>query len=299
MENIAVVHVPKTLESVELPENWIAWETCLRRMWFGHRFDVNKELSENAEVYVGEEALRFCLEIVCGLHSPIVGETEVWGQFKAKFRALDFGESATGQLVRGFVQKVFKDAKSVRCQHLTGQGSQTYGSLARRLLRGQKVINFLGSGQLVQKMLPWLCEEAEQVNIFCRDVHKGHACVETMKVAEWHQKVNVHALKEDSVFEDVRGALIVAAPVKYSQMQPAFEKAGIQTVLDLRDISDTDTWICGEQLVTLPEFFEEMNGAQNVVQQKLFRAKKEIARKVQEHARSIQVRPYGWEDLCL
>src|SRR4051794_17953925 len=54
----------------------LVWATCLRSLAFGGTPETGDEY------YLQGEAYRFLLEVVCGLKSPIVGETEVFGQFK-------------------------------------------------------------------------------------------------------------------------------------------------------------------------------------------------------------------------
>ena len=71
--------------------NSLEWQTCLRRILFLNSSDnravieaaeVGKATPPTVEVFRGEEAYRFLLEVICGLNSPIVGETAVMGQFK-------------------------------------------------------------------------------------------------------------------------------------------------------------------------------------------------------------------------
>ena len=60
------------------------FETCLRKIYF---FDEDAEirtelLEKKIKFYQGSEALQRLLEVLCGLHSRVLGETEIFGQFK-------------------------------------------------------------------------------------------------------------------------------------------------------------------------------------------------------------------------
>ena len=92
-----IVHMSKTgikNSEVALPAGGIVFETCLRRIVFfsSEQFlsqAVNQTWLQNNsfkfEIFKSETAYRFILEVICGLHSLIKGETEIFGQFKDFF----------------------------------------------------------------------------------------------------------------------------------------------------------------------------------------------------------------------
>ena len=51
----------------------LQWQTCLRRIVFLHRSELEPRTSSRLEIYSGREAYQFLLEVICGLHSPLVG----------------------------------------------------------------------------------------------------------------------------------------------------------------------------------------------------------------------------------
>ena len=68
--------------------NGLEWQTCLRRIQFLNRFEnsalieaaeTDKLVPPTVEVYRGNEAYGFLLEVICGLNSPLLGETAVMG----------------------------------------------------------------------------------------------------------------------------------------------------------------------------------------------------------------------------
>src|SRR5262245_52300156 len=95
------------------------------------------------------EAYGLLLEVVAGLRSPFVGETQVQGQFKAFLAALD--PKTDGDLLR-VGQRVLGDAKAIRTQHFQGWGADAYGSLvAERVARGRRVV-LVGTGALASEI---------------------------------------------------------------------------------------------------------------------------------------------------
>ena len=75
--------------------SWVVWKTCLREMAIGTSSQRVRPLfvKKSDQVYTGLQAYQFFLEVISGLHSPIIGETEVMGQVKEM-------NSALGDLVR-------------------------------------------------------------------------------------------------------------------------------------------------------------------------------------------------------
>ena len=125
--------------------NGIEWQTCLRRILFLNARD-NHDILDTietegllppiVEVFRGQEAYQFLLEVICGLNSPIVGETAVMGQFKDFLQNAKFPNTCWGNFLRRLATNLMIDAKSVRTRHLQGLGSQSYGSLVRQHVKG-------------------------------------------------------------------------------------------------------------------------------------------------------------------
>src|SRR4029079_18930940 len=106
------------------------WRTCLREVRFADAIDDCRR-HPGPELMDGE-AYRHLLEILCGLQSPMLGETQVMGQFKSFLASLD-GEYAWLNRVG---QRLLADAREIRTRHLQGLGSRSYGSAVRRHLAG-------------------------------------------------------------------------------------------------------------------------------------------------------------------
>jgi hypothetical protein len=146
----------------------LQWQTCLRRIVFLHRAELTLLPAQpDFESYCGRDVYQFLLEVICGLHSPLLGENAVMGQFR-KFRAsCKFPNTVWGRFLRTLTTDLLVDARLVRHHHLQGLGSQSYGSLIRRYLKGRSSVAVLGAGSLAREILPWLTD----VRVFYRNLH--------------------------------------------------------------------------------------------------------------------------------
>lgn len=88
------------------------------------------------------------LEVICGLHSRVFGETEVLGQFRTFCR--NHPEITT------IGNWLLEDAKLIRSNYLQDLGAQSYGSVIRRWCSSHSTIAILGTGQLAKKLYPWV-----------------------------------------------------------------------------------------------------------------------------------------------
>jgi len=270
--------------------SWLAWNTCLRSIRIGTEDESG--FGSDLEVYRGAEAYRFCLEIVSGLHSPLVGETEVMGQFKEVVKRVE--RSAEDADLKKFVRAVLADAKTVRQAHLLNLGSQSYGSLTRKFLKQSRAIHVLGAGQLVEELLPWL-KEFTAVEIFCRDPGKRRPLQDRFR--------NVRLLPFEGMdHEETEGnALIVAAPIPAREILRWIREHGheFQTLLDLRGEAATDPIEDFEgETVGLGHLFSSVHENQARIRDVVERAKEEIHRLSLAQTRTVELHPFGWDDLC-
>ena len=171
-DNIVLIH-RQSRRPLDPGNDWVLWKTCLRQIAFGHApVDFSSLIEDGDEIYKAQDAYRFCLEVVSGLKSRVLGETEVLGQFRDLFLENGFDTLSWSGVLQKFTQGILTDVKTVRQKHLTALGSQSYGSYARKLLKGFRNVDVIGSGQLVESMLPWICKENWQVRLLARNLQK-------------------------------------------------------------------------------------------------------------------------------
>lgn len=277
-------------------QNWFVLPTCLRQIAVGPsvQFNNQKVDQSNVEVFSGAQAYRFMLEVICGLKSPLIGETEIFGQFKTAAQQFEAVADIGSAPLRKFLRALHEDAKKVRELHLKNLGSQSYGSLVRRELKGIKQVHIIGAGQLTKDILPWLGKDGAEVHVHARNITRAQNAL-----AEF-PKVIIHSLEEKLSISD-SSALIVAAPIEaYVLVDWSRERSNtFAVVIDLRGDSHLDQLtIAAKRIVLLKELFERITANQNILQERKDRALKEINLAVTVREQHVEYRPFGWEDVC-
>lgn len=271
----------------------LVWKTCLREIAILDSRQLRPEdLRPDDEVYTREDGYRFLLEVICGLHSPLVGETEVFGQFK-NF-AVRAQEGPGGQCTAPWIQRLIADAKRIRTNHLTGLGGRSYGQLAHRHLAGCPRIFILGAGHLAQETIPSLADH--HVHIFCR---RPEAAIDLL---ERHPDGEVHQIDDSiGIAGDGPVGLIIAAPMSADEITAWVARIGcrFETIVDLRGESRADMLeIEGTNVIHFKDILENLETNCRFASQRLEKAREEIFEHAEEFWRRYEVRPFGWEDLC-
>lgn len=273
LNDFRIVHRLKPARFAEVFEAPV-WATCLRSL----AFPANAcDVTDADELYTNSDAYEFLLEVVCGLKSPILGETEVFGQFK-QFSA----EWVKREPKRkSLVQKILTDAKAIRTQHLLELGIQSYGSWIRRNLRSKRA-HFLGAGQMAREIMPYLQKKGCSLAVHTRDPLKY---IDLSAVA-----IN------DCKFD--RGALIIAAPMSASEIEKWLIGRKPDEIIDLRDNSREDRLEMNVQTVRLHDIFSEIEVTKRKLMPRLEAAQKAILECSRRASAQAIVRPQGWDDLC-
>src|SRR3989440_12096436 len=201
--------MPAVLKGLEM-------QTCLRRILFLNQAD-NRDLIETVEsqnlipptveIFRGQQAYAFMLEVICGLNSPIVGETAVMGQFKEFLLNAKFPKTSWGNFLRQLATNLMIDAKRVRARNLQGIGSQSYGSLVRQHVKGLPVVAVLGSGKLAREILPWLIGKTK-IRVFYRNWQHAKDLLK-----EYPEIELVQHSDDDAGWETEEAGVVIAAPM--------------------------------------------------------------------------------------
>jgi len=272
------------------------WGTCLRQLQFCHAAEyklVRGAVGRETEVYQGEVAYQFLLEVVCGLHSPIQGETEVMGQFREFCARAPFPETMWGYYLRQMAQDLLTDAKRIRHLHLRNLGSQSYGSLAARYFRAVPSMSVLGAGKLVREMLPWLIGKGG-VTVF----NRTRRTLDELQ-AEFPE-IRVAQLEEVVPESMSGGGLVIAAPLPAGEIRRWVERQGVgfAKTIDLRGESAEDRVDLPGEVLDLHQFFRLLEEERSRARHLSTRAREEIRACADQYLRQMQCRPFGWEDLC-
>ncbi|PYS81092.1 MAG: hypothetical protein DMF70_09810 [Acidobacteria bacterium] len=283
--------------------NGLDWRTCLRRILFLNKpenasliaaAEGEGVLTSPVEIYRGEESYRFLLEVICGLNSPLVGETAVLGQFREFVAQAKLPGTLWGNFLRQLISNLLVDAKLVRHEHLQGLGSQSYGSLVRQHLKGVPSVALLGGGQLAREILPWLIGKT-QVRLFYRSYpHAQELLVD-------YPEIQLDQFSPaDAGWERDETGLVVAAPLKAVEVHRWVGKQSprFSLCLDLRGDAETDPVSLPFPVIKLSELFDALRNERQRLAGRIETAREEIKLLAQRQARQAQVRPFGWEDLC-
>ncbi len=293
-ESIAVINGRPGRNFADQLKHALVWKTCLREIAIVDSRELHREdLQPEDEVYTRQDGYQFLLEVICGLHSPLVGETEVMGQFK-NF-AVRAANGPAGRCTAPWMQRLIADAKKVRTHHLTGLGGRSYGQLAQRYLADCSSIFILGAGHLVQETIPSLVDH--RVEIFCRRPEAAGDLIER------HSNAAVHQIHEAFHGDDQSAplGLIIAAPLTASEIRAWIERTGqhFQTIVDLRGEGRTDVLdVPGSNVIHFKEILEDLESNRRFANQRVEKALEEIRAHAADFWQRYDVRPFGWEDLC-
>ena len=323
LDSIAVINGLPGRELASRIPSALVWKTCLREIAIADLRTVRAEdLRPEDEIYLRVDGYRFLLEVICGLHSPLVGENEVLGQFKDF--ALRSCDGPAARCAAPWMERLIADAKRVRAQHLSGIGGRSYGQIAQRRLADCARIEMLGSGRLARETIPCLAGHA--VDLFSR--RPDHVA----DITDRYSYVTIHAMDEPPASirameprlvgiggtNEPRGSiqqmsgsladphsermgLIVAAPMTAAEIVSWIERSGCRfhAIVDLRGESRTDRLdVPGVTVHHFTELLNDLESNQRFIEAKVERAKKEIRERAESFWHRYEVRPFGWEDLC-
>lgn len=256
----------------------LTWRTCLREVAFVH--DDPAMAAADAEIVRGGDAYALLLEILCGLDSPMLGETQVLGQFRAFLSDVP-SHAAGSDWLRRFGQTLIADARDVRELHLRHLGSRSYGSAVRKRVDASNCRRtaMIGAGLLASEIMPFL--------------QGGDRMLD-----EWTRRGRLAAINKVAVCSE-RAALIVAAPVSAPVIAAvAARYSSLALVLDLRGDADTDIAKVSAPVVTLGGLFADVASARQRTDTQTSAARSAIATKSRSFHVRADVRPFGWDDLC-
>lgn len=248
----------------------LRWRTCLREITF---IEGTPGAADADGALCGAEAYALLLETICGLQSPIAGETQVMGQFRAFLNSPD---AAAASWLAALGDELIHDARRVRERHLRGVGSGGYGSEVRRLLQGCEVVAIIGRGALASELRPYL-DDCGRVEEWTRPDLEGRARRGLTRGA---------------------AGLVVAAPVANAAIEYVMRHyPDLRHVVDLRAADERAPLPC-VPVSTLDVIFGAARASAAVSARRVAAARTMIRDLACAFATRQQVRPFGWEDLC-
>jgi glutamyl-tRNA reductase len=298
LDDLVVIH-QSTGGDGNLPTalNGLQWQTCLRRILMLNQAESTALVAAaaaNSELYRGKDAYGFLLEVVCGLRSPLIGETAVMGQFRDFCARAKFPATSWGWFLRQLTVDLLVDAKRLRHRHLQGFGSQSYGGLVRQHLKGIPSVAVLGAGQLANEILPWLIGKTD-VTLFYRRRRRAEGLLNE------HPQIHLNQFTmADTGGDDRETALVIAAPLPADEIENWIKLQSTRFVkaLDLRGEAAIDPVRASFPVVRLSELFAAVRNDRHKLAARVAGARAEIKLAAQRQMEQAQFRPFGWEDLC-
>ena len=290
MEDILLIH---RKANSNLSFQGSVWKTCLRQIYFCRPSELHLVQALPSDSILQEEsAISFLIEVLCGLHSPIVGETEVFGQFKQFTEARREAGDLLFHPQQRWLQFVMNEVKKVRAQHLIGIGSHSYGSLIRKLTKEFDQVTVLGGGQLTSEILPWLSAK-KVISVVSRSPEKLTAF--TSKLPQLILSNYFEAAPTNEV-------MIIAGAVPDEQIQQFLLNQTIQpkVIIDLRgELNSLKRFVpAGTRLVVLTEFFKQLEDSKKELEEKITILQIFIRAQSLDFINRVELRPLGWDDLC-
>lgn len=166
-----------------IPKSAFRLDTCQRTLILEDKNSTNNIEYLTGSTYYGDNAYHFLLEIICGMQSRLIGESEIVSQFKQAYQSYIQQEERNTTLLL-ILEKLFKDAKEIRTKYLLGLTQNTYSSIARKFIlnkhQAQKVL-ILGSGQMAEDLINQF-KKKTQVYISARNEQKVAKLVEQHRI---------------------------------------------------------------------------------------------------------------------
>ena len=161
LADLEILNLPPGSALKNAPNHLFIINTCQRVIIISDKSNILSELSPMNcfEYYKEFEAYQFLLETVCGLKSKILGEYEIVSQFKKAYQKYVKQPERSGNLIK-VIEKIFKDSKEVRTEHLLGIGQFSYSGISKKLMFQIKSelsnkndsILILGTGDLAEDL---------------------------------------------------------------------------------------------------------------------------------------------------
>ena len=289
--NLLILHSNDKNRDRESFSGLLHWKTCMRTLYIGDAriFDISQaKFSLNYQIYIGYDAYKLLLEIVSGIRSRLLGETEILAQFKEIMKNESLPKHSLGDYLRKLRDQIIEDSRKIRSGHLRHLGDQSYGGLANRYLKSTKEVVLFGTGNLAIKVLPWLLEKNRQVTVVGRNLEK-------LKEIAAKYPVQIQTLDAFSPNDE---AIVIAAPISLKEIIPSLKENTM--IVDFREddkgdnFSNALNYISFESMLNSLKAQEERN---KELRKKLEVVVSEIA---EERENESQNFIYGWEDIpCL
>lgn len=127
--------------------------TCQRKL-FVSSTSLNFSNNQKVKELKNEEAYKFLLNVISGLESKLIAESEIVSQFKKAFSDYLSKKNRDSKIIK-IIETLFKDSKEIRTRYLNGIAQRTYSSIVRtKILKDNpEKILIIGSGKMSKELI--------------------------------------------------------------------------------------------------------------------------------------------------
>ena len=271
--------------TADVPSGAALWRTCLRDVVF-----LGDDADAGPGVITDGAAYALLVEIVCGLRSPLLGETEVQAQFKAFLGSLASREHAA--LLR-LGQRVLADAKLIRSRHLQGFGVRSYSGLVSGHVPPAARVVLVGTGALAAEIA------AALISRHHIDQWGRRAPAAVLPPAA-RTRFQLFSAADPFVVQSTDPAvLVIAAPAGSTDLDRiAAGYPNLLRIVDLRPADERTHLESTTPAVTLDDLFAEAGTDARSATGPVAAARTDVAALGRAYVNRDELRPFGWDDLC-
>ena len=183
---------------------------------------------KNFYIYDGLKALEHMCRVCCGIDSQVVGEQEIFGQFKNAYNSAK-AFKIVGKELMIYVEKVFEIAKKVRTETKIGINPLSVSGLSFNLLKEifenpeNKQVLVIGGGDLAKSIIK---------NLFDKGVRSISAINRTIKEIKISEDFSIIPMPLNLVHREIVNADIIICSA--SSLTPIIGKGAVENALKNR-----------------------------------------------------------------
>ena len=183
---------------------------------------------KNFYIYDGLKALEHMCRVCCGIDSQVVGEQEIFGQFKNAYNSAK-AFKIVGKELMIYVEKVFEIAKKVRTETKIGINPLSVSGLSFNLVKEifenpeNKQVLVIGGGDLAKSIIK---------NLFDKGVRSISAINRTIKEIKISEDFSIIPMPLNLVHREIVNADIIICSA--SSLTPIIGKGAVENALKNR-----------------------------------------------------------------
>jgi glutamyl-tRNA reductase len=189
--------------------------------WANFCQNTHINLHNYVNIYCNNDAVNHLFEVMCGLDSMVLGETQIAKQIKDAY-TLAHQNHYLNPYLYALLQKTFKCAKEVRTNTNIGKFSISFASAGVRLaqhiftdLSNQRML-FIGAGDMMHQVIAHFSKhQPKHIDIINRSYDNAQNMAHK-RLQNYMGKVDIHGL--DALNRVIQQADIIVCCIEYNQI---------------------------------------------------------------------------------